>query len=78
MNTDKCQCFAAAVRQQRLSMGLSQEVLAHRAGIHHTHVGLIERGERIPSLDIAFRIAEALGSSIDQLVGSSSAKKGRE
>jgi hypothetical protein len=39
--------FGAVVRKHRKANGLSQEALAERADIHHTHVGLIERGERM-------------------------------
>jgi transcriptional regulator with XRE-family HTH domain len=47
---------------------MTQEELAERAAIHPTYVGLVERGERNPSLDIAERIAAALGSSLAELI----------
>jgi transcriptional regulator with XRE-family HTH domain len=37
--------FARVVRNHRVLQGLSQEALAEAAGIHHTYVGLLERGE---------------------------------
>jgi transcriptional regulator with XRE-family HTH domain len=49
-----------AVRQRRLSMGLSQEALAERADLHWTYIGGIERGERNVSLINIVRIARAL------------------
>lgn len=52
--------FGQAVRERRNSMGLSQEELAHLAGLHRTYVGSIERGERNPSLLNIARIAHAL------------------
>ncbi len=60
--------FGAVVRKHRTAKGLSQEALAERADIHHTHVGLIERGERNASLNVAYRIARALGLSLSALV----------
>jgi transcriptional regulator with XRE-family HTH domain len=41
-------------------MGLSQEELAGRAGIHRTYIGGIERGERNPTLTMIHRLARAL------------------
>ena len=38
--------LGAAIRDRRSRLGLHQETLAARAGIHHTVVSRIERGER--------------------------------
>jgi len=60
--------FGAVVRKHRKANALSQEALAERAEIHHTHVGLIERGERNASLNVAYRVARALGLPLSVLV----------
>lgn len=60
--------FGEVVRQRRTALDLSQETLAERAAVHANHVGLVERGERSPSIDIAQRIAGALGLSLSALV----------
>jgi transcriptional regulator with XRE-family HTH domain len=60
--------FGAIVRKHRIAGGLSQEALAERADIHHTHVGLIERGQRNASLDVADRVARALGLPLSRLI----------
>jgi transcriptional regulator with XRE-family HTH domain len=52
--------FGRVVRERRASLGLSQEELADRAGLHRTYVGSIERGERNPSLLNIARLALAL------------------
>ena len=52
--------FGRTVRERRVSLGLSQEELADRAGLHRTYVGSIERGERNPSLLNIARLARAL------------------
>jgi len=49
-----------AVRQKRHALGLSQEALAERAGLHWTYIGGIERGERNVSLINIVRLARAL------------------
>lgn len=38
--------FGRRLRQARLQAGLSQEELAHHAGLHRTYVSSVERGER--------------------------------
>jgi transcriptional regulator with XRE-family HTH domain len=52
--------FGANVRVKREQLGLSQEELADRAGLHRTYVGSVERGERNISLINILRIAAAL------------------
>lgn len=47
---------------------MSQEALAEAAGIHHTYVGLLERGKRKPTIDVADRLARALGIRLSTLI----------
>jgi transcriptional regulator with XRE-family HTH domain len=60
--------FAKVIRRHRLAKGLSQEVLAEAAGIHHTYVGLLERGKRNATIDVADRLAAALGRRLSTLI----------
>jgi transcriptional regulator with XRE-family HTH domain len=60
--------FAAVIRRHRERKGLSQEALAEAAGVHHTYVGLVERAKRKPTLDVAERLARALGKKLSTLV----------
>ena len=48
------------IQQAREEKGLSQELVSGLAGIGRTHLSAIERGERRPTLETFFRIAEAL------------------
>ena len=52
--------FADNVRRERLALGLSQEELAERAGIHRTYVGMLERAEKNVTIYNIERIAIAL------------------
>ncbi|MBO5510281.1 MAG: helix-turn-helix transcriptional regulator [Clostridia bacterium] len=44
----------------REEKGLSQEIVSGLAGIGRTHLSAIERGQRKPTIDTFFKIAEAL------------------
>jgi transcriptional regulator with XRE-family HTH domain len=52
----------------RKEAGLSQEELAFRAGVHRTHISLIERGERTPRLDTLAKLADGLGVRLATLL----------
>ncbi len=62
------QIFAANLRQLRQSKGLSQDQLAHLAGIHRTYVGAVERCEKNISIDSMERLARALDCSVRDLL----------
>ena len=51
--------------------GLSQEELAHAAGLHRTHVSLIERNRRSVRLETIERLASALGVEPSSLMPAS-------
>lgn len=52
--------FAANVRRRRLELGISQEELAERAGVHRTYIGMLERSEKNATLYSIERLAGAL------------------
>lgn len=59
--------FGSRVRQLRRPLGLSQEELAHTAGLHRNYVGSVERGERNISLDNIWALADALEVELSDL-----------
>jgi transcriptional regulator with XRE-family HTH domain len=61
--------FGAVVRQHRTKRNLSQERLAEVADLHRNYVGMLERGECVATLDVADRIAQALGLNLEDLIG---------
>jgi transcriptional regulator with XRE-family HTH domain len=60
--------FGMVVRRQRERLGLSQETLADRAGIHRTYVSSIELGKVRIGLDVAKKVADGLGISLKELI----------
>ena len=60
--------FGNKVRERRLKLGLSQEELASRAGVHRTYIGMIERAEKNITLENIEKIAKALEIPIDKLM----------
>lgn len=56
-----------AIRTQRASLGISQEELANRAGLHQTYVSDVERGRRNPSIATVEKLARALEVSMATL-----------
>ncbi|WP_108813881.1 helix-turn-helix transcriptional regulator [Loktanella sp. Alg231-35] len=53
--------FAKNVRLARAELGLSQEGLAHEAGVNRTYLSAVERSEQNISVDNMHKIATALG-----------------
>jgi transcriptional regulator with XRE-family HTH domain len=62
------QRVARNLRTRRVELGLSQEELAGRCGLHRTYVGSIERSERNVSLDNIERLAIAIGVDVIDLL----------
>ena len=55
----------AEVRQRKK---ITQEGLSFETGVDRTYISYIERGERNPSLFMAWRLAKALKVGINELV----------
>ena len=60
--------FGNKVRERRTVLGLSQEELAGRAGVHRTYIGMIERAEKNITLENIQKIAKALEIALDKLM----------
>src|SRR6202161_2825118 len=60
---------ALAIRIQELrdQKGISQEELAHRAGLSRTGMGFLETGKRWPRLDTLMKVADGLNITLDEL-----------
>lgn len=60
--------IGANIRQQRKSLGLTQEQLAELAHVDTSYIGQIERGLREPSLKLLWRLSSSLQVSLSQLL----------
>ncbi|CAM3951539.1 helix-turn-helix domain-containing protein [Alkalicoccus chagannorensis] len=52
----------------RKELDLSLEDIARKTGLHRTTIGLIERGEREPTVETASKIAEAMNKPLVELL----------
>lgn len=62
------QAVAAEVKALRGLIGISQEELAFRAGVHRTYIARLEVASTQPSLSVTFQLAEALAVEPEDLV----------
>ncbi|MGE6895630.1 helix-turn-helix domain-containing protein [Priestia flexa] len=60
--------LGSRIREERLKLNLTQEILAEDINISVSYIGQIERGERSLSLDTLFKLAHRLGVTIDYLL----------
>lgn len=60
--------FGETVRKIRKEKGISQEELAHKADLHRTYIGMIERAEKNITLINIEKIANALDVEIKDLL----------
>ncbi|MHA7776002.1 helix-turn-helix domain-containing protein [Roseibium sp. M-1] len=65
--------FAQNLRALRQAKGLSQEELAHEAGIDRTYISALERNMYNASIDVVDRLAQVLGVEAAQLLKRTSA-----
>lgn len=68
MAEDSLILFGRRLRELRGRAGLSQEALAHEAGLDRSYVGGVERGEYNISLRNICLLADALGLPPDELL----------
>jgi DNA-binding XRE family transcriptional regulator len=65
------------VKKARDLRRMGQIEAAKAAGVSQSYWGSVERGESVPTLAVARRIAKALGFTLDELWPDESVKKSR-
>ncbi|HMU38253.1 MAG TPA: substrate-binding domain-containing protein [Pseudomonadota bacterium] len=63
------QTLSHLLRARRESSGLSQQELAEAVGVSRQSILAIEAGRHSPSVDLALRMADILGSTVEELFG---------
>jgi transcriptional regulator with XRE-family HTH domain len=69
MNETLAGRMGTVIRTLRTEIGLSQEELAARCGLHRTYIGSIERGEKTITIETAQKLARALDITLTKLFG---------
>lgn len=64
---DFLQTIGKRIRARRHALGMSQEALAERAGLHYTYIGQIERGEKNASIETMLKLCVALDTTLEKL-----------
>lgn len=60
--------FGIRIKELRIEKDLTQEQFADLSGLHKNYIGMVERGERNPSLKNIEVIAKAFNISISKLM----------
>ena len=68
MNPILLKSFGIHLRQLRSERNLSQVALADKGGFDRNYIGMLERGERNPSLINLYRLSNALEISLPELL----------
>lgn len=68
MKTDLSKEFGKHLREIRLKQNLSQVDLAYKGNFDRNYIGMLERGERNPSLKNLKRLADTLEISLPELL----------
>jgi transcriptional regulator with XRE-family HTH domain len=71
-------CVMDRLQRERERQGLSLQKLGAISGVSRVEIGLIEKGERNPSLIICLRVADALGLNLGNVLKTAIAKGRRE
>lgn len=62
------QAVSEVIRAHRARLGISQESLSIKAGVHRTFISKIEKASRNPTIESVFRLAAALGLEPEELI----------
>ena len=61
--------FGIVLRELRKQCELSQEVLAHEAGLERNYISLLELGKNSASIKTLFKLSPVLNVSVSDMMG---------
>ena len=64
----EAEIFGDALKRWREKRSLTQEALAHEAGITTSYASQVERGKRVPSLTVVLKLCRALECTPGELL----------
>jgi len=69
--------FGEELRKAREESGKTQEELSFDAGLHRTYISQLENDKKSPTLDVLFRLCDALGTRASVLIARVEKKRTR-
>lgn len=60
--------FGEELRKARRAAGMSQEQLSFEAHLDRTYISMLENNKKSPTLDVLFRLCDALSISASRLI----------
>ncbi len=64
----KIETIGANIKKYRTEKGIKQSELAEKTGVSANYIGILERGDKAPSLAMLVDIANTLGVTADMLL----------
>lgn len=56
------------LRKARERAGMTQEALSFNAGVHRTYISQLEHDKKSPTIDVLFRLCDAIGVPASRLI----------
>jgi transcriptional regulator with XRE-family HTH domain len=63
------------LRKARVEAGMTQEDLSFKANVHRTYISQLEHDKKSPTLDMLFRLCDAMGTSTAKIVAKVEAQR---
>lgn len=67
MKSKICIEFGHRIKLLRKKYNISQELLAEKAGVHRTYIGMVERAEKNITLENIYKLSKAFAIPLSEL-----------